>query len=137
MRHLFLLLLFSFAGFAAEGPACLNGPVTKGTLTVTCTKVDVSDSVVASDLPQYGAPRLFIVRVVSTDPGTVGARITLSLQPTPVDPSPRQSGVVMLTPTSVAQPLPMSYVFSTSNGFGPDVVGVNVEELKPSAGQSF
>jgi hypothetical protein len=130
-------------------PGCLSGPVTQGSLTVTCTDLNPTSyqaglTAAAGDGGLYSSVlnRLFIVKAVTTDPGVVGVRIVVT---TSLQGSTGQVGVVAIP---AAQPssstAAYTYVFvlpasdiSTNPPSPISVTSVTVQELKPSSSAAF
>jgi hypothetical protein len=123
-------------------PECLTRPVTQGSVTITCSLIDNFFANSAADNGIVIAPNgsfLFQVRVVSSDPATIGARIGvsyLSLESAPETKPATQWGVTGLTATAnnvVAIP-GFRYTFYIS---GSIISSIQVEELKASSVQTF
>ena len=126
------------------GQACLNGPVTKGNVSVSCTVID--NTWTAGDGRGADAPitasYLFQVRITSTDLDVTSVRIDVNrLQPA-YDTTPEwkwKRAVTVVKSGSL-----FSYVFVGSIGYDGDreqpiplrVAEVTVQELKPSSSQT-
>ena len=128
----------------STAPACLGGPVTKGTLTVTCALIDMTGTASGGDVPGIGGALYLAVKAVSTDPAVIGAAFTLAsntASPTPTA-AVTQSSQVMLSPIAFAAVAPatsgsltFSYLFLLQDQYTP--TSVQVQELKPSSSQAF
>ena len=127
------------------GPACLSGPVTKGTLTVTCTLVDMTGTASGSDVPGIAGSVYLAVKAVSTDPAVIGATFTLTSN-TGASPTPTatitQSSQVIVSPVAFSALAPaqstnltLSYLFLLQNQYVP--TSIQVQEFKPSSSQTF
>ena len=153
MNKLALMFLAGAMSLAAQtgtttppaAPACLSGPVTKGTLTVTCTLIDLTGTASGSDVAGMEGAVYLAVKAVSTDPSVTGAAFTLTSN-TPGSPDPTaavtQSSQVMLSPvafsavsSSTTSTLTFSYLFLLQYQFAP--ISIQVQELKPSSTQAF
>lgn len=146
------IMLFAIAGAfslaaqtqapASTVPGCLSGPVTQGTLTVSC-----------DDLAFSGNGATFIVKAVTTDPTVIGVRIVLAttnhVMRSGIPVAVQYTGTVGVPSVPITnQRMPASvtgsvlrYVFNlpSANSDGSPLIisGVTVQELKPSSSQSF
>src|SRR5689334_13260930 len=80
MRLIALLFLAVVAGFAQD---CFKAPVMTGTVTISCTAIDntANPSLMSADpglFVNYPPSYLLAVRVTSSDPAVIGARITVT-----------------------------------------------------------
>jgi hypothetical protein len=139
------LMLFVSAALAQDAPkppACLSGPVTQGSVTITCSLIDNTAANASADNGIAIAPNggfIFQVRVVSTDPAVVAARIGVSYvsvgapQGTPPSTQWGLTGITVADPTTTTTP-GFRYTFYLQ---GSVVTSIQVQELKPSTSQTF
>ncbi len=152
MKPLMIALLLTAAAFAQAvvppvppaPPACLSGPVTSGTVTLSCTLLDTAQENAESgvSLQVLGFP-IFQVRLSSSDPDVIGFRVGVTfvnagsvLAGTPV--SYTTWGTVGRSAATYQAPTPASpyyrYTFALS---GTNITSIQVQELKVSSSQSF
>jgi hypothetical protein len=134
-----------------DPPACLTAPVTKGTVTLSCSMIDSSAWGQQSDLLTAFANQplgyLFLLKVASSDPDVVAVRFEvtyvsgLSKSGSPVVTSPvvssravvaqRVNGVfaytLVIPPVFDGSPIPVAL----------DVRSINIQELRPANSQLF
>jgi hypothetical protein len=143
MRHLALLfLVFSGMSLAADRPACFDGPVTKGAVTVSCKEIDntANPAIMSADpglfpgqVPNY----LLAVRVVSTDPDVIGFRITVAYDGQAGGPA-EQSGIAIIPPSSIPPPVPVTYIVAPQGMTWPaKITAVKVQPIKAGSVDSF
>jgi|ERR1041385_3734094 hypothetical protein len=142
-------VLFFFFLASAFAQDCFRAPVTTGTLTVSCSAIDNT-----SPTPSLmdGEPGLFAgvppisyllaVRVVSTDSSTVAFRITAKYPEQLADGtvsgrSAQSVALITKKPTSLPDPVPLTYIFSIQSTPWPvKITSINVEELKAVSSQT-
>lgn len=132
----FALLLVLAASVFAQAPACLSGPVTKGSVTVSCTAIENSTSLAAADAGVFVGlypPYLFAVRMASTDPDVIGFQVTITYT-WGIQETQTQSGVVTAPALGVSAMTPLTYLFAPR---GTRVTGVSVQEIKATSKDSF
>ena len=145
-------VLFSFFLASAFAQDCFRSPVVTGTLTVSCSGIDMTGPTASL---VYGDPGistfsgnilttyLLAVRVVSTDPNAVAFRITVSypemLRDGTLSGRNTQSAAIVTKgqPTSLPDPVPLTYIFSIRVTAWPvKITSINVEELKAVSSQT-
>jgi hypothetical protein len=151
LKTLLPLFLFASAAFAADPvvppapPECLTRPVTLGSVTITCTVLDVS-STSGVTAPGWTFPDgyLFQVNATSTDPDVIGFRFGFTWQvPTTSATTPPDSVTEWGTVGKVV-PLPSrrlpafsGYRYTFVVGAGYPVTSIQVQELKAASSQTF
>jgi hypothetical protein len=130
MKQFLLALAACFAASASlqAQPACLNGPVTQGTLTVSCAQLDPGEDDFNSSVPRV---LLFQIKASSANPNVIGFRLLLSFITGVVANNliPQQQTVVFIASYTISIP-----------GATPSltkVTGVSVQELVASSSGSF
>ncbi len=134
-------------------PACLSGPVSQGSVTITCVSIDTTSANGATPGFALTDGQLFQVKASSTDKDVVAFRIGLTYQVAPqFPPELNQDGSVVryttwatvglstgTLPPANATPAPVSsglrYAFFLTSIYTP--VSIQVQELKVSSAQTF
>ena len=147
MRKLTSLLPMLLLGLPLCAQDCLNAPIVKGSLTVSCNQITTAE-VLASDVAivagTYPNVTLLHVKATSSDPDVIGIRIKVTFLEA-ANPaggggqfSAQASDYIklglVLRPPDRAPNLPMSYVFSYAYR---TITSLVVEELKASSSSSF
>jgi hypothetical protein len=143
-----LLSLLAFSAFAQtnppapqlppDPPACLTAPVTKGTITLSCSMIDATSG---SDF-SYGY--IFGIKASSSDPEVVALRVELTTVTNPL-PDGTLSKAKRLVTVLKGNGGSFSYAFVLMptydiQGLNPSptaVASIKVEELKPSNSVDF
>ncbi len=121
-------------------PACLSNPVTLGTVTMTCTMIDNTESNGSGLGLTIPDAYLFQVRVVSIDPDVIGVRIGVTY----LAPVYDAKGSAQLYTVWGSVGVSTGGTFVATPGFrytfvltAASVTGVMVQELKASSSQTF
>jgi hypothetical protein len=142
MKILFATLLLAFGALCfgqtppPAAPACLSVPVTKGTVTVSCSGVDNTTTLINAEsgvFAAYPPAYLLVVKAVSTDVEVVAFRITVTYAIGDAQTETRV-GLATKTPTSLPDPVSLGYVFALRTE---KVISIKVQEMRAVSEADF
>lgn len=121
-------------------PACLSGPVTSGNVTLSCSMIDATGG---ADPLFFGGSYLLGIKASSSDSAVNAIQVDLTIlqntNPNATSPTAKRSVTVLKASSGM-----FTYVFSlspTDDGKGNSsptvVIGITIQELKPSSSQAF